>query len=40
MIKKAADELLKNGTYTVLSDTMTPLPEAALAYKMAIGLGK
>jgi 2-methylisocitrate lyase-like PEP mutase family enzyme len=40
LIKKVADELLKNGTYTVLSDTMTPLPEAALAYKMAIGLGK
>jgi len=40
LIKKVADELSEKGTYTVLSDTMTPLPEAALAYKMAVGLNK
>jgi 2-methylisocitrate lyase-like PEP mutase family enzyme len=40
LIKKVADELSEKGTYNVLSDTMTPRPEAALAYKMAIGLGK
>jgi 2-methylisocitrate lyase-like PEP mutase family enzyme len=40
LIKKVADELSENGTYTVLLDTMTPLPEAALAYKMATGLNK
>jgi 2-methylisocitrate lyase-like PEP mutase family enzyme len=40
LIKKVADELSEKGTYTVLSDTMTPRPEAALAYKMAIGLNK
>jgi 2-methylisocitrate lyase-like PEP mutase family enzyme len=37
LIKKVADELSEKGTYTILSDTMTPLPDAALAYKMAIG---
>ncbi len=37
LIKKAAGELSEKGTYTVLSDTMTPRAEAALAYKMAIG---
>lgn len=40
LIKKVADELLEKGTYNILSDTLTPLPDAALAYKMAIGLGK
>jgi len=40
LIKKVADELLVNGTYTILSKSMTPLHEAALAYKMAIGLNK
>lgn len=38
LIKKVADELSENGTYTVLSDVMTPRTEAALAYKMATGL--
>jgi len=37
LMKKVADELSEKGTYTVLSDTMTPRPDAALAYKMAIG---
>ena len=36
LIKKVADELSEKGTYTVLSDTMTPRPEATWAYKMAI----
>lgn len=40
LIKKVADELLESGTYHILSDTMTPLPDAALAYKMAIGTHK
>lgn len=40
LIKKVADELSEKGTYTILSDTMTPRQEAALAYKMAIGLNK
>jgi 2-methylisocitrate lyase-like PEP mutase family enzyme len=35
LIKKVADELSEKGTYNVLSDSLTPLPDAALAYKMA-----
>jgi 2-methylisocitrate lyase-like PEP mutase family enzyme len=38
LIKKVADELSEKGTYNILLDTMTPLPDAAIAYKMAIGL--
>lgn len=38
LIKKVADELSGKGTYTVLSDVMTPRAEAASAYKMATGL--
>lgn len=40
LIKKVADELSEKGTYNILLDTMTPLPDAAMAYKMAIGLNK
>ena len=40
LIKKVADELSEKGTYNLLLDTLTPLPEAAIAYKMAIGLNK
>jgi len=40
LIKKVADELSVKGTYHFLSDSMTPLPDAALAYKMATGLIK
>jgi 2-methylisocitrate lyase-like PEP mutase family enzyme len=40
LIKKVADELSEKGTYDLLSDTLTPLPDAAMAYKMAIGLNK
>jgi 2-methylisocitrate lyase-like PEP mutase family enzyme len=40
LIKKVADELTAGGTYTILSDTMSPRPDAALAYQMATGLNK
>lgn len=40
LIKKVANEISEKGTYNLLLDTLTPLPEAALAYKMAIGLSK
>ncbi len=40
LIKKVADELVEKGTYNILSDTLTPLPDAAMAYRMAIGLNK
>ena len=40
LMKKVADELRDKGTYNILSDTFTPLPEAAKAYKMAIGMNK
>jgi 2-methylisocitrate lyase-like PEP mutase family enzyme len=35
LIKKVANELSEKGTYNVLLDTLTPLSDAALAYKMA-----
>jgi 2-methylisocitrate lyase-like PEP mutase family enzyme len=38
--KKVADELSKKGTYDILADSLTPLPDAAMAYKMATGLNK
>lgn len=37
LIKKVADELRDKGNYNILADTLTPLPETVLAYKMAIG---
>ena len=40
LIKKVADELFEKGTYNILLDTVTPLPDAVMAYKMAIGLNK
>jgi len=40
LIKKAADELKEKGTYNILLDTLTPFPDAAIAYKMAIGQNK
>ncbi|MBK6915295.1 MAG: isocitrate lyase/phosphoenolpyruvate mutase family protein [Ignavibacteriales bacterium] len=40
LIKKVADELSAKGTYNILLDALTPLPDAAMAYKMAIGLNK
>jgi 2-methylisocitrate lyase-like PEP mutase family enzyme len=38
LIKKVADEVSAKGTYNALLGAMTPLPDAAMAYKMAIGL--
>lgn len=40
LIKKVAEELYEKGTYDLLSATLTPLSEAAMAYKMATGLNK
>jgi 2-methylisocitrate lyase-like PEP mutase family enzyme len=40
LIKKVADELSEKGTYNILLDTLTPLPDSAMAYKMTIGLNK
>jgi len=40
LIKKVADELSEKGTYSVLLDSLTPVTESAMAYKMAVGLGK
>jgi 2-methylisocitrate lyase-like PEP mutase family enzyme len=40
LMKKIADELSEQGTYNILLDALTPLPEAATAYKMAIGMNK
>jgi 2-methylisocitrate lyase-like PEP mutase family enzyme len=40
LIKKVADELSEKGTYNILLDSLTPLPDAALAYKMATGSNK
>lgn len=38
LIKKVADELAGNGTYDLLLATLAPLPDAALAYRKAVGL--
>jgi 2-methylisocitrate lyase-like PEP mutase family enzyme len=40
LIKKVADELSEKGTYNILLDSLTPLPDSALAYKMATKLNK
>jgi 2-methylisocitrate lyase-like PEP mutase family enzyme len=40
LIKKVADELSEKGTYNILSDTLTPLPDTAIAYKMATRLNQ
>lgn len=40
LIKKVADELSEKGTYNTLLDSLTPIPDSALAYKMAVGLNK
>lgn len=37
LMKKVADELLQQGTYNILTDALSPVQDAALAYKMAIG---
>lgn len=38
LMKKVADELVGQGTYTTLQETMTPPSDAARAYRMATGL--
>lgn len=38
LIKKIADELSTKGTYTTLLQSLSPLPDAASAYRMATGL--
>lgn len=38
LIKKVANELSEKGTYNILLDTLTPLPNAILAYNMTTGL--
>jgi len=38
LIKKVANELSEKGTYNILLDTLSPLPDTALAYKMATGM--
>lgn len=40
LIKKVAGELSEQGTYNILLDALTPLPDAAIAYKMATGQNK
>ena len=40
LIKKVAYELSEKGTYNILLDALTPIHQAAIAYKMAIGLNK
>lgn len=40
LIKKVADELSAKGSYNVLLDSLTPLPDAVMAYRMAIKLNK
>jgi len=36
LIKKVADELSEKGTYNILVETLTPFPEALMAYNMAV----
>jgi 2-methylisocitrate lyase-like PEP mutase family enzyme len=40
LMKKVADELSEKGTYNILLESLTPLPDAALAYRMVVGLNK
>ena len=40
LIKKVADELSKKGTYNILLDSLFPLHDSALAYKMTTALKK
>lgn len=37
LMKKIADELIATGTYGALLGALSPLPDAALAYRMAVG---
>jgi hypothetical protein len=40
LMKKVANELTETGTYNTLSNALTPLSDAAIAYKMATRLNK
>jgi len=40
LMKKVADELAQKGTYNILLNALSPLPETAMAYKMATGQNK
>lgn len=40
LVKKVADELSEKGTYDILLDGLSPLPDAAMAYRMAIGMNR
>lgn len=40
LIKKVADEISEKGTCNILLDTLSPLPDSVMAYKMAIGQHK
>lgn len=40
LTKKIADELSQKGTYNILSESLTPLSESALAYKMTTRLNR
>ena len=40
LIKKVADELAGKGTYNLLQEALTPMPDSVAAYKMAIGMSK
>ncbi|MFZ1460216.1 MAG: isocitrate lyase/phosphoenolpyruvate mutase family protein, partial [Ignavibacteria bacterium] len=40
LIKKVADELSEKGTYNILLDSLSPLHDSALAYKMTTALKK
>lgn len=40
LIKKVADELSEKGTYNILLDSLSPLQDSALAYKMTTSLKK
>ena len=40
LIKKVAEELYEKGTYDLLANTLNPLSDTALAYKMATELNK
>jgi len=40
LFKKVTNELPEKGTYNILLDTLTPLPELVMAYKMVIGMNE
>lgn len=40
LFKKVTNELPEKGTYNILLDTLTPLPELVMAYKTVIGMNE